>query len=195
MRPLHWLGCVALVGMVGMGCAEDTRFPVSVDPDATETLLSPRAHANADLPHARNFVAPMDWREEVPAVVEPTNATGLARFQLSRGGDELDFQLIVANIHNVTMAHIHIGERGETGPPVVWLFPAGPPPELIEGRSSGVLVTGTITGADLVGPLEGEGLGALLDLIHDDRAYVNVHTEQNPPGEIRGQIRVAGVPR
>ena len=43
-----------------------------------------------------------------------------------------------------------------------------------------------------MGSLEGGTLEDLLDLFHADEAYVNVHTSQFPPGEVRGQIRVAG---
>jgi hypothetical protein len=98
----------------------------------------------------------------------------------------------VANIENVTQAHIHYGARGENGPVVVWLHPEGPPPELIPGRFSGVLATGTITADDLVGPLENQPLSALVDWMLAEETYVNIHTEQYPPGEIRGQIRPAG---
>jgi hypothetical protein len=192
MRILRWLGCLALVGVVGPGCAGDAPSPTSIGLDASEAVLSLGRQARVDLPRARNFVAPLDWREEVPAVAVPTKATGLARFQLSPGGHQLEFKLIVANIENVTMAHIHRGARGEAGPVVVWLIPSGPPPQLIEGRSDGILATGTITEADLVGPLAGADFEELLDLIQSGLAYVNVHTGQNPPGEVRGQIRVAG---
>jgi hypothetical protein len=86
------------------------------------------------------------------------------------------------------MAHIHLGPVGETGPVVVWLYPDGPPPQEIPGRFDGVLAEGTITSENLVGPLAGATLADLIDEIQAGNAYVNVHTVQNPPGEIRGQI-------
>jgi hypothetical protein len=52
-----------------------------------------------------------------------------------------------------------------------------------------VLATGTITAADLVGPLAGQPLSALVDAMEAGETYVNVHTSQFPAGEIRGQIR------
>jgi hypothetical protein len=54
---------------------------------------------------------------------------------------------------------------------------------------NGILVQGTATVADLVGPLMGMSLDKLVDEILNGNAYVNVHTVQNRPGEIRGQIR------
>lgn len=136
----------------------------------------------------RNFVAPLSGDQEFPPV--DTNATGVAHFQLNHDGTALSYRLNVANIEGVLMAHIHAGERGVNGPVVVWLYPDEPPPQLIEGRTDGTLATGTITAADLVGPLEGGTFEDLLELILSGDAYVNVHTEDNPGGEIRGQIDV-----
>lgn len=119
-----------------------------------------------------------------------TRATGRAIFKVNKSGDPIDYRLNVANITDVTMAHIHAAPAGSNGPVVVWLYPPeGPPPQLIEGRTHGTLATGTITASDLVGPLAGASLADLVELINNDAAYVNVHTQAHPPGEIRGQIR------
>jgi aldose sugar dehydrogenase len=138
----------------------------------------------------QNFLAHLSGAEEVPPA--DTRAQGQAIFQLSADGSLLDFMLIVANIQNVTQAHIHVGAAGVNGPVVAWLYPDGPPSQLIPGRSNGVLAQRTITAGDLVGPLAGQPLSALLELMRDDETYVNVHTSQFPPGEIRGQIRARG---
>jgi hypothetical protein len=139
---------------------------------------------------ATSFVAPASGDQEVPAV--ETNARGNTTFQLREDG--LHFRLTVANLHNITQAHIHYGPAGVNGPVLVWLFPDGPPDTLIEGRFSGVIAEGVITEDDLVGPpqLEVNTLEVLLELMREEYAYVNVHTQQFPPGEIRGQIRPAG---
>ena len=68
------------------------------------------------------------------------------------------------------------------------------------GRSSGVLARGTITAANLRGPLAGQPLSALIAQMRAGNTYVNVHTNDGvappdtgpgdfPGGEIRGQIR------
>lgn len=139
------------------------------------------------LGQGKNFVAPLSGDEEVPAV--ETQARGLAKFQLSADGSELEYRLIAANIEDVLMAHIHLAPAGENGGVVAWLYPDSPPPQLIEGRFDGVLATGTITSDDLVGSLAGQTLDDLLAEMEDGGAYVNVHTTDNPGGEIRGQIR------
>jgi hypothetical protein len=63
---------------------------------------------------------------------------------------------------------------------------------LVPGRFDGVYVEGTITASNLVGPLAGQPLSALLDAMRAGNTYVNVHTSANAGGEIRGQIRVNG---
>jgi hypothetical protein len=117
-----------------------------------------------------------------------TMATGQAIFQLNKEGTELSYKLIVDDIENVTMSHIHHAPEGANGPVVAWLYPAGPPPMLISGVFGGVLAQGVITDANLVGPLVGMSLMDLVNEIYMGNAYVNVHTLQNPGGEIRGQI-------
>jgi hypothetical protein len=135
----------------------------------------------------RNFVAPLSGDEEVPAVA--TNARGVAIFQLSPDGTQLSYRLIASNIDNILQAHIHArGAAGVNAPVVAFLYPDNPPAVLIPGRHDGTLATGTITSADLIGPLAGMTLVDLLDAISDGDAYVNVHTTANPGGEIRGQL-------
>jgi hypothetical protein len=135
------------------------------------------------------FVAHLTGAAEVADPPVETRATGQAVFRLSRDGTELDYRLIVANIQDVMMAHIHLAPPDANGPVVAWLYPDGPPPQLLAGRSSGVLAVGTIQAADLVGPLEGASLEELTDALRAGNAYVNVHTSAYPAGEIRGQIR------
>jgi len=120
---------------------------------------------------------------EVPAV--DTDAVGQAVLRLSKDGTELRYRLIVANIDDVTQAHIHLGAEGMNGPVVAFLFGM-----VAEGvTTNGVLATGTITSADLVGPLADMSLADLVAALDDGGAYVNVHTLEHPAGEIRGQIR------
>ena len=144
------------------------------------------------------FVAHLDGGQEVP--FRDTPAVGQAVFQLNAAGTELRYRLIASNIENVVAAHIHLGVAGVNGPVVAFLFGAVPP---AGGRTDGVLATGTITSASLVGPLAGMSLSVLLAAMMDGGTYANVHTNDGvaptntgpgdfPGGEIRGQIRVAG---
>lgn len=131
----------------------------------------------------KNFTAHLNGDEEVPAV--NTKATGQATFQLSADDTTLSYKLIVANLDSITQSHIHIGPAGQNGPVTVFLFgPVSP-----GGTTNGVLAEGTITAGDLIGPLAGQPLSALIDELKAGNAYVNVHTATVPSGEIRGQIK------
>lgn len=119
-----------------------------------------------------------------------STATGRASLSVSADGTQIEYTLTVSGIENVTMAHIHIsGEPEGSGPPAVWLYPAAPPAVLIPGEFSGTLAEGTFRAANFVGPLEGMTLNDLITAIEENRAYVNVHTQQIPAGEIRGQLQ------
>jgi hypothetical protein len=129
------------------------------------------------------FTAKMSGKEVVPIV--ETVATGAADFNLSKDGKELTYSLRLTDIENVTAAHIHAALMGKNGGPVAGLF-AGPKKD---GKFSGEIAKGTITDKDLIGPLAGKTIGDLVTMIKDGGAYVNVHTEKYPDGEVRGQIK------
>jgi len=161
MRHIHWLICALLL------------TPFSFIQLAAEN-------------GPENFRAHLSGDEEVPPVA--TRAQGQAIFQLSSDGTLLLYKLIVANIENVLMSHIHLAPEGQNGGVVVWLYPSAPPPALIEGRTQGVLAAGVIRASDLVGALAGQTVQDLVEQIETGNAYVNVHTSQYPGGEVRGQI-------
>lgn len=142
-----------------------------------------------------NFVAHLKWD---PNNTDPDcqNApgTGLARFQLKSDGT-MTFKLIVSRIENVTVAHIHQQAVGSlAGPPVLWLFPSTLPPTTpptpVAGVTNGILAQGSVTSANLVGPLAGKTMDDLVAAVQSGRAYVNVHTSRCPAGEIQGPVEL-----
>ncbi len=118
----------------------------------------------------KKFTADLSGKSEVPPV--DTKATGTAQFQISADGKQIDYELNVKDLNNFMMAHIHQGKSGENGQPIVMLS----------------MGKGKITSGDLQGPLSGKQLSDLAKLMQDRNTYVNVHTQQNQNGEIRGQI-------
>jgi hypothetical protein len=149
------------------------------------------------------FKTKLSGDQEVPpvGVVIDTQARGKAEFKLSKDGNSLHYKLSVSHIENAFMAHIHMGPVGVNAPIVVWLFPstAPVPGPLGAGSQQGKLAEGTITAANLVGPLAGHPLSDLIAAIQAGNAYVNVHTNDGvaptntgpgdyPGGEIRGQL-------
>jgi hypothetical protein len=189
----------AVAACVVLACAD--RAPEPTAPLRVAVLSD--AAAQSDNANGGNFGTPLSADEEVPP--NASKAVGSAIFHLNADGDELSYQLIVANIRNVFQAHIHSAAAGANGPIVVWLYPstavgAGPP---AGGRIQGVIAEGTITAANFINTLTGQPMSALVALIQNGNAYVNVHTSDglsgasNGPGdigggEIRGQLEHRG---
>lgn len=128
----------------------------------------------------QKFTATLSGQDEVP----PTNsqATGMAEFTVI--GDSVGYTVNASNMQGVTAGHIHSGKQGENGPVVVTLFKN-------ESPSNEVSETGSITPDKLEGPMAGKQLTDLASAMSNGDTYVNIHTEQNPNGDIRGQLMSA----
>ena len=153
----------ALVAVISVPVTADTHFPNSA------------------------FTAGLSGEDEVPAV--DSDGSGFASVTASEDGTTLDFRLYVNGLDDVTMAHIHVGGPDENGPVAVFLFGPEDPGVVADG----LIAEGTITEADLIatdGVFDGT-MAQLMQLIVDGDTYVNVHTETNPSGEIRGQLGLA----
>lgn len=126
---------------------------------------------------APTFVIDLSGNEEVPPV--QTDATGVAEIT-PLGADSIAYSVNATNIEGVTAGHIHLGKQGEDGPVVVTLFNYDSP-------MNGVSENGTITADKLEGPMAGMQIPDLAAAGANGTLYINIHTEQNPDGEIRGQ--------
>ena len=141
--------------------------------------------ATAQMMENPDFDAGLTGASEVPPV--QTNASGLADLDVEiEDGQQrvVDYHLYVNNIDRITQAHIHQGNSSENGPIIVPLFNASTPTRHVNGQ----LAEGHITPANFTGPLQGKQLDDLIALMQNETTYVNVHTEQNPQGEIRGTV-------
>jgi trimeric autotransporter adhesin len=121
-----------------------------------------------------HFTASLSGDEEVPPV--STQASGDAHFMLDDGAGyrRLHYTLSVSEtLTTVTMAHIHTGWPGQNGPVIVTLFNAA---------GGGVL--------DPDNPVQDSADITAEQLLHmlTGFTYVNVHTQANPAGEVRGQV-------
>ncbi len=156
-------GCtIVLSGLVFLaGCD-------SVPPDTT--------------PLARVFRANLSGLAEVPPNASVT--IGLADVALTADGLGLEYRVELQNASGITQAHIHVGAADENGAVVAFLF--GVDENGVSG--SGRLAQGLLTAADLIGDLEGMTISDLMDDIRAGNAYVNVHSLDNPTGEVRGQL-------
>jgi CHRD domain len=103
--------------------------------------------------------------EESPPVA--TSATGHGTIRVDRD-NSVSGSLVTSGIEGTT-ADIHVGARGQAGPPIItltkstdgrWLVPAGA--KLTDEQASA---------------------------FKSGRLYVNVHSDQHQPGEIRAQLK------
>ncbi len=103
---------------------------------------------------------------------------------------EVEVRLEVEGGANVVAAHFHCARPGAVGPVAFGLFSPGP--LAYDGsQAKGVLTNADFTGADCV-PLIGRpvnNIAALAFAMEDGLIYVNLHTTDNLPGEVRGQMR------
>jgi len=123
------------------------------------------------------FRATLSPANEIPA--HSTGATGAAGLSFQNG--VVSYSIEVHGISDITQSHIHSGNASVNGPVRVFLF-RGP----VSGPSEGVLVEGSFTAADVTGVTFDE----LLAEMRSGDAYVNVHTNQFPGGEMRGQVQL-----
>ena len=112
---------------------------------------------------------PLTGGQESPA---PNNLGAHGWFSYEIDGSELCYTLEVDGLSSpATAAHIHVGPRNEPGPVVV--------PLTIESATTFEVSACTTADPTLLAAIE-----------ENPRAYyVNVHNANNPPGEIRGQLK------
>ncbi len=131
----------------------------------------------------------LSGNNQVPAV--DTDAYGLARFVSNRDKTKIRFIFKMDDIRNFVQAHIHFGAIGQNGQAAV-LLKGDELSSFEEQSSTGIqkgLIAGTITDKNIISNDEGiDSVSDLILLMDEGLTYINVYTEQNPDGEIRGQI-------
>ncbi|HEX7050653.1 MAG TPA: CHRD domain-containing protein [Longimicrobiales bacterium] len=157
-----------LIGILAIGLALTA---AGCDDDDDDQLLIDFNERFSAVLKGQNVVPPVD-----------TDATGFAAFLVEDATpNAVNFRVDVANLDEIIEVHIHEGVAGEEGPTRVVLFSADPPTGLVNGT----LAEGTFTNADV----DGISLAQLLALMRTGAAYVDIVTEDQPDGEIRGQIQ------
>jgi CHRD domain len=131
---------------------------------------------------------------ETPAVSTP--ATGTLRAIIREDQSSITFELSYSGlVADSLFAHIHLGQKNVAGGVMIFFCDNSNPPNSPRScPARGGSVSGTVTAADVIGPA-GQGIAPgefskVLEAIRSGVTYVNVHSVQFPPGEIRGQVRV-----
>ncbi len=115
--------------------------------------------------HSADIKATLSGAEETPPVM--TKATGVAMITI--GADMSVSGTIKTTGIEATMAHVHVGAVGESGPPIITLTK----------DANGVFVIPA--GSKLTDEQYAKFKAGLL--------YVNVHSAAHKPGEIRAQLK------
>ena len=160
--------------------------------------------ASADEPTIHATAKLNGFHEVTPKL---TNGTGT--FSATVQGGQLKYTLTYSNLTpNAFMAHIHFAQKGVNGGIFIWLCGSAKAPSPVSRTPTcppnGGTVHGTITAAEIVaipratgtnppvntdqGVSAGDFAGAVRILQSGD-AYVNIHTDRYPGGEIRGQVK------
>lgn len=150
--------------------------------DASSAGMSSSAQAGA-----QSFHATMDSSHEVPQPnVGSATPTGTATFDVD--GQTLKYKIDATGLSSpFTAAHIHVGEPGVAGPPVAPLTMTESSPGTASGSGT-IDASGIKTKNPDGSPMSMQDVVALFN---SGKAYVNVHTQNNKPGELRGQIQAA----
>jgi len=133
---------------------------------------------------ARRYETLLNGAQQVPDSVD-TRTTGRVILGFSPSLGLLKYSLEVFRGRGVTMAHIHCAAAGENGPVVASLFSDGPR-DVNDILTKGYLTNDDVMEADC--PVTINNLSSLLHALREGYLYVNVHTEDNPDGEVRGQL-------
>jgi hypothetical protein len=133
---------------------------------------------------AQTLTANLNGGEETPIL--NTGAVATAEVSLDVANQEIAVTLRVFNVPTPTTAgHIHIGPAGIAGPVVINF------PEALVGRTGDFAMTFRAGPAQFVAR-PAIGINTMQDAfeaILNGNSYVNIHTQQFPGGEIRGQLR------
>ena len=120
-----------------------------------------------------------------------TDATCIGSFRAK--GENLKYKVKCFNIEGITQVHLHLGTAQSGGPFVAFAFPIGEPTGPVNGvirRDNGDKSSGNLRPEDLVNDFEGAPIASLIERMRTDGVYLNVHTDGNPGGEVRGHITI-----
>lgn len=128
------------------------------------------------------FTAQLSGGNETPAVL--TGAGGTATVTVNNTAQTIEWVVDVYNFPSgVTAGHIHVGPPGVAGPTVVNFT-------VVSGVSNDFRISGS-AGASGINARTAQGIGSFEDVVQSlltGQMYVNLHSQVNGGGEIRGQL-------
>lgn len=128
----------------------------------------------------QEFMAELTPEQETEDV--ESDATGDAHVKFNEDGTSLEFTVNATGLNSTLAGHFHSGAAGTDGPVELVLFNNEAPVDY-----NGEVASGTLTEADLAGDMSWEDFTKAMVA---GEIYVNLHTEQYPNGELRGQVEM-----
>ena len=146
-------------------------------------LAAPIANSQTE-----RFSARLGGENEVP----PINTAGSGEFLMEIVDSNITFSLSFSDLSSdLSVAHLHFAPSKVGGGVMIFLCGGGGQPDCPVATSG--TITGTITAANVVGPVtQGIDVGDLdsaLEAVRAGLSYANLHTVNFGGGEIRGQVR------
>ena len=128
------------------------------------------------------FTAALSGANENPGVL--TGAVGTGTVSVNMATQVVTYRIDVYNMPvGTTASHFHVGAVGQNGPVVVNFTVA-------TGISNDFAISGTASATDLTARAA-QGINSWEDFLQAlllGNVYMNVHSTNNPGGEIRGQM-------
>ncbi|MFK7893408.1 MAG: CHRD domain-containing protein [Granulosicoccus sp.] len=112
--------------------------------------------------------AELSGEQEVPPVTTEARGTGTSTVNSASGS--ISATIITTGLDDATMAHIHMGSAGENGDFIITLERDPVNPGIWRAPENSMLSTQQI------------------EMFTNKALYFNVHSDDNPAGEIRGQL-------
>nr|QBK89507.1 MAG: CHRD chordin domain protein [Pithovirus LCPAC001] len=128
------------------------------------------------------YTSSLTRENEVPPVKTNGIGNGILKLVTKDGSSSLFYEIVAKKLSSKLAmfpghAHIHSGKMGVNGPVVKTLVKS----KLCKGVHTFI---GNWNSNDLEQPLTND----LIDKLNNNELYINIHTENYPSGEIRGQI-------
>ena len=149
------------------------------------SLVSVGVMSGSAWAQSSEMVAKLTGGDEAPNTVN-SGAFGTATVRVDEGTGDITYTIRVVNLPSgVVAAHFHVGAEKTAGPVIINI-------EVPTTASNDFTLTGTVNVADFV-PRPDQGIRSesdVLQAILGENTYLNVHSQVNPGGEIRGQVKL-----
>jgi Cu/Zn superoxide dismutase len=137
------------------------------------TAIHPAGEIRGQLVLMSETIIPVIASSNQQVPPHSSDASAIGTLRISQNNSRLHYEIMPVQLSGpITAIHIHKGSPGNSGP-------------VIAGLTAGDFSTGTITDTTLIKNIVSE--------ISQGEAYINIHTDSFPDGEIRADLKMEGL--